>query len=46
VGRAIALALAEAGADVAISYLNSKNEARETAAAIAALGRRSLAALV
>lgn len=43
-GRAIALTLAEAGADVAISYRSSEAEALETTAAIAALGRRSLAA--
>ncbi|MEI9970220.1 MAG: SDR family NAD(P)-dependent oxidoreductase [Terracidiphilus sp.] len=42
-GRAIALTLAEAGADVAISYRSSETEALETTAAIAALGRRSLA---
>jgi 3-oxoacyl-[acyl-carrier protein] reductase/pteridine reductase len=43
VGRAIALSLAQAGADVAISYRSSKDEALETAEAIAALGRQSLA---
>jgi 3-oxoacyl-[acyl-carrier protein] reductase/pteridine reductase len=42
-GRAIALTLAQAGADVAISYRSSEAEALETTAAIAALGRRSLA---
>jgi NAD(P)-dependent dehydrogenase (short-subunit alcohol dehydrogenase family) len=42
-GRAIALILAEAGADVVISYRSSEAEALETTAAIAALGRRSLA---
>ena len=42
-GRAIALTLAHAGADVAVSYRASQSEAAETAAAIAALGRRSLA---
>jgi NAD(P)-dependent dehydrogenase (short-subunit alcohol dehydrogenase family) len=42
-GRAIALTLAEAGADVAISFRSSEAEALETTAAIAALGRRSLA---
>jgi 3-oxoacyl-[acyl-carrier protein] reductase/pteridine reductase len=42
-GRAIALTLAEAGADVTISYRSSEAEALETTAAIAALGRRSLA---
>jgi 3-oxoacyl-[acyl-carrier protein] reductase/pteridine reductase len=42
-GRAIALTLAQAGADVAISYRSSESEAATTAAAIAALGRKSLA---
>jgi NAD(P)-dependent dehydrogenase (short-subunit alcohol dehydrogenase family) len=42
-GRAIALTLAKAGAEVAISYLSSEAEALETTAAIAALGRRSIA---
>lgn len=41
IGRAIALALAQAGADVAITYRSSKQEAVETAGAIAALGRRA-----
>ena len=40
-GRAIALALAEAGADVALTYFSHPGE--ETAAAIRALGRKSLA---
>ncbi len=39
VGRAIALACAEAGADVAVHYRSSKAPAEETAAAIRALGR-------
>jgi 3-oxoacyl-[acyl-carrier protein] reductase/pteridine reductase len=43
IGRAIALTLAEAGADVALTYRNSHAEAQQTAEAIAALGRRSLA---
>ena len=42
-GRAIALTLARAGADVAISYRASQADAAQTTAAIAALGRRSLA---
>lgn len=42
IGRAIALALAEAGADVAISYRTSRAEAAQTAAEIAALGRRAV----
>lgn len=40
-GRAIALALAEAGADVWISYRESEDAAREVVAGIEALGRRS-----
>jgi len=43
VGRAITLALAHAGADVAVSYRASQPEAEQTAAAIAALGRRAIA---
>lgn len=43
VGRGIALALARAGADVAITYLKSKDEAARTAAEIEALGCRALA---
>jgi NAD(P)-dependent dehydrogenase (short-subunit alcohol dehydrogenase family) len=42
-GRASALALAQAGADVAITYLRSAAEARRTAAEIAKEGVRSLA---
>jgi 3-oxoacyl-[acyl-carrier protein] reductase/pteridine reductase len=41
IGRAIALALAQAGADVAISYRTSHTIAAQTAAEIAALGRRA-----
>jgi NAD(P)-dependent dehydrogenase (short-subunit alcohol dehydrogenase family) len=40
-GRAIALALAHAGWDVAVHYRASRNEAEEVARAIAALGRRA-----
>jgi 3-oxoacyl-[acyl-carrier protein] reductase/pteridine reductase len=43
VGRGIALALAEAGADVAITFRNSNAEAAETAREIQNLGRRALA---
>jgi 3-oxoacyl-[acyl-carrier protein] reductase/pteridine reductase len=43
VGRGIALALAEAGADVAITYRNSSAEAAETAREIESLGRGALA---
>jgi 3-oxoacyl-[acyl-carrier protein] reductase/pteridine reductase len=42
-GRAIALTLAQAGADVAITFRTSQSDAAETAAEIAALGRKSLA---
>jgi pteridine reductase len=38
-GRAIALALAEAGADVVVHYRSSEREAEETASRIGALGR-------
>jgi 3-oxoacyl-[acyl-carrier protein] reductase/pteridine reductase len=43
IGRAIALAFAGCGADVAITYRSSKAEADQTSAAIAALGVRSMA---
>lgn len=43
IGRAIALGLAEDGADVAVNYRRDEASARETVAAIAALGRRSAA---
>jgi NAD(P)-dependent dehydrogenase (short-subunit alcohol dehydrogenase family) len=43
IGRAIALALAEAGADVAITYRSSCAEAAQTARAIEDLGQRALA---
>jgi 3-oxoacyl-[acyl-carrier protein] reductase/pteridine reductase len=42
-GRAIALTLAQAGADVAITYRNSKTEAAETVCEMEALGREALA---
>jgi 3-oxoacyl-[acyl-carrier protein] reductase len=42
IGRAIAVALARAGADVAVNYRSRADAARETAAQAAALGRRSL----
>ncbi len=42
IGRAIALALAEAGANVAIGYHRRQAEADETGAAIERLGRRAL----
>lgn len=41
-GRAMALALAEAGHDVAVHYAGSEEAAEETAAAIRATGRRAV----
>ncbi|HEY8489536.1 MAG TPA: SDR family oxidoreductase [Dehalococcoidia bacterium] len=41
VGRAISLALAEDGADVAINYRRDEEAARETAEAVRRLGRRA-----
>ncbi|HEX4627217.1 MAG TPA: SDR family oxidoreductase [Gemmatimonadales bacterium] len=41
IGRAIALACAEAGADVAVGYRSSEGGATESASAIRALGRRA-----
>jgi 3-oxoacyl-[acyl-carrier protein] reductase/pteridine reductase len=43
IGRAIALELAKEGADVAITFLNSGQEALETVQAIKSLGVRSVA---
>jgi pteridine reductase len=43
IGRAIALAFANSGADVAVSYRTSKADAAQTATEIGALGRSSLA---
>jgi 3-oxoacyl-[acyl-carrier protein] reductase len=43
IGRAIALRLAEQGADVAFSYKGNAAAAEDTAAAIAVLGREALA---
>ena len=42
IGRATAVALAGAGADVAIHYGSSKNEAEETAKRVESLGRRAV----
>ncbi|MFD3268884.1 3-oxoacyl-[acyl-carrier-protein] reductase [Paenibacillus dendritiformis] len=42
IGRAIAIHLAEAGADVIVNYAGSEAAAAETAAAIAALGRKAV----
>ncbi|MCC2601936.1 SDR family NAD(P)-dependent oxidoreductase [Sphingopyxis yananensis] len=43
IGRGIALALAEAGADVAVNYSRDADAADETVAAITAMGRRAKA---
>jgi len=43
IGRAIALVLAQAGADVAITYLNSKTDASQTLNEISSSGVRALA---
>jgi NAD(P)-dependent dehydrogenase (short-subunit alcohol dehydrogenase family) len=43
IGRAIALALAEDGADVAVSYRRDASAAKQTVEAIQALGRRAAA---
>ncbi len=43
IGRAIGLRLATQGADVAFSYRGNETAAKDTAAAIEALGRRALA---
>jgi 3-oxoacyl-[acyl-carrier protein] reductase len=43
IGRAIALALAEAGADVVVNYRERAAEAEVAVAAVRALGRRALA---
>ncbi len=42
IGRAVALALAAAGADVAVNYRRAAGEAEEVCAAIAKLGRRTV----
>src|SRR5689334_11306488 len=43
IGKAIALALAEAGADVAVNYRSRSTEAQAVATTIRNLGRRSVA---
>jgi NAD(P)-dependent dehydrogenase (short-subunit alcohol dehydrogenase family) len=43
IGRAISLAFAEDGADVAVNYRRDKDAADETVAAIEAMGRRAIA---
>lgn len=42
IGRAIALALAEAGSDVAVNYLTSGDEAAEVCSLIEGMGRRAV----
>ena len=42
IGKAIALALADRGWDIAVHYKHSKNEAESTAASIQSRGRRAL----
>jgi 3-oxoacyl-[acyl-carrier protein] reductase len=42
IGRAVALALAQAGADVAVNYRSSAAEAQQVCDAIARLGRRTV----
>ena len=42
IGRAVALALAAAGADIAVNYLVREAQAQDTVKAIAGLGRRAL----
>jgi 3-oxoacyl-[acyl-carrier protein] reductase len=44
IGRAIALALAEEGADVAINFVSSEGAARDVAESIQKMGRRALLA--
>jgi 3-oxoacyl-[acyl-carrier protein] reductase len=41
IGKAIALALADAGADVAVNYVSRESDAQATANAIRAMGRRA-----
>lgn len=42
IGRACALRLAQAGADVAVNYLTSRNAAEEVAGVVTVLGRKTL----
>ena len=42
IGAAVAVALAQSGADVALCYRSSRDEAEETAAAVRACGRRAV----
>jgi len=43
IGRAIAMAFAVEGADVAVNYLQAEREAQEVAATIGGIGRRAIA---
>ena len=42
IGRACAIRLAEAGADVVVNYVSSRSNAEETAEQVQAMGRRAL----
>jgi 3-oxoacyl-[acyl-carrier protein] reductase len=42
IGRAVSLALAEAGADIAVNYLSREREAQEVRSQVQACGRRSI----
>ena len=42
IGRAVAIQLAQSGADVAVNYSGSEAAAQETVDAILALGRKAL----
>jgi NAD(P)-dependent dehydrogenase (short-subunit alcohol dehydrogenase family) len=42
IGRACAVRLAQAGADVVVNYLTSRGAAEEVAGIVVALGRRAL----
>jgi len=44
IGRAVALALAEEGADVAVNYVSSEAAAKDVAEQIRKLGRRAVLA--
>ena len=42
IGKAISIAFAQAGADVAINYLDGEDQARDVAAAVRAIGRTAI----
>src|SRR5499425_3609353 len=44
IGRAIALALAQEGADVAVNYVSSERQAKEVVAQIGTMGRKAMLA--